>query len=71
MKIIIENEEIRIEAVDFEHGRVDWRRTTGDYLGMCTSEIGEADFGSVEANIRTAIGAELRGEDNPLAKTNE
>ena len=71
MTIIIEEEEIRIEAVDFEHGRVDWRRTTGDYLGMCASEIGQVDFGSMENNIRTAIGAELQGRDNPLAKPNE
>ncbi len=71
MELIIEEEVIRIMAVDFEHGLVDWRRTTGGYLGVCTSEIGEVDFSSVEANIRTALGAELQGRDNPLAKANE
>ncbi|SEM79132.1 hypothetical protein SAMN04489760_14816 [Syntrophus gentianae] len=71
MELIIEEEVIRIMAVDFEHGLVDWRRTTGGYLGVCTSEIGEVDFISVENNIRVALGAELQGQDNPLAKANE
>lgn len=68
MKITIGDEEIKIVAVDFELCLVDWRRMEGEYLGVCTSEIGDTDFSSMEANIRTALGAELKGQDNPLAK---
>jgi len=68
VKVMISGEEVEVIAVDLERGLVDWKRTTGGYLGVCTSEIGDTDFSSMETHITAALGADLKGQDNPLAK---
>jgi len=68
MEMIINGEKVKVLCIDFEHGLVDWRRTEGKYMGACVSEIGTVTLSTAEANLKTAIEAEMKRRDNPLAK---